>query len=1745
MKRLVGLSSQQLETREGVMEGLARNGIRAAFGAVSLGSLLTAAVGPTPEISTTAASEGITTLAPVELSAAPDAWSDYVEAVLYPFLVETYSAAAQQTWSFVGDTLKVDVPQVTPLTAEDYLRAAVNRLKNVGNLIWTSIKDTLAEGYAAGETTHQLAARVRAVASDVSAKRALVIARTEVISAANAASLAQVQLGGFTDLECSKRWLATDDEHTREEHRLADGQTVGLSESFFVGGEFLQVPGDPNGRADNVIQCRCTVEFVFADDAEPDPDPLVAADAPGDLNWTGWNKANPEHPKDSKGKWTATPDGLTIPKWSQMKPHEIEEWYDKITPEQWAETPDNVKKALQSHSTLFFGYHSPKNKIKNLTADEQAATQKSTASTPAVKKAAAPAVKAPVGKPLHVNTNVIYKQTYKDKAAVAYKPGDASTGGVASRLIWDADKKKFALQAQTENGGWVTVETYGKGAAYQKFSKETGWQTPDSEPPVAVPVAVPDDDEGPFKSVTNMSPTGFVDWFIKNFHEVSVGDGKQIWDSLDESEREKIYAKAQYASNTGQGNAPLSQINKWGYKPTAKPKVLKSAAPTTPSLPPLSLDLTQKFAHGTLIAERKGTYHATSRIIWDDNAGQFVRQLKMGKVGSDWQVVDTYDVAGLEAFLASSKASWKLSDGKTSTLAPTKPSSGTKTLADLGFDAQHATSPVVFDAWFAKNLTGKKDVWDQLSANAKKLVEAAAYNATMFGYDKPSVVISNWHDIDASGDPSAALIDKVKGMTNGEFQVWFSDPKHIDQDTWNSLSDEAKQAINDKVNTLTKMGWPDAQAYLLTLKKNEPDYPAPPKKVPSSITVDDSDVSGPDGMTPAFNDQGQQVAWVKYTPDGSGAFLYEVDPSTGGEGQYTGAVDFDDGQSLEEEIQNLLDGGFLSAHGTSAKSPLATPPPPPAPHVPPAPKLPPPHGYTQHLVAHASVKFVGDIGQPEVGVKTFKSTNAADMKKTQHDMLLLSDKKKWTPDETSAVSFYTTSTGYQSMNGVLRNDETRLKKFSEPQLSQAAQSAALLQSAMTPLTENLLLHRGTGAQQFGFKTMKVSTDKLKKLEGITITDRGFVSTSVVPPTAISYDYAKKPIKVVVQAPKGTPAVYVSSATPGYSHENELILGAGSSFHVTEVRAATAADKALYGDHTEQVVTLTVVPATKTGPKDISGKTTPSASAAVTVTAPPSLKPLASPALNPTPTLKSTPTLGGSSGGVPIKIATNAIYKTSYTDGAVIAERVNSSGAHERIVWNEGKKKFLLQQSDGFGGWITNAELGKGDAYKKFKDDTDWTTPISGNSALGTPGFGPKISTTAPLTYDHITPGLKLGDYVKVSDGNVGKFISLPSADTMNIELPSGKLYEVDTADVLGVVPAPGSVTPPTSKVVPGKAPKFDAAQLQAMHGTPPNLSDTQKNYIWQNFKYGGTPTTINSTPANIFKKLHKAVESHNSNYPLDKLNLLQALKLIDERAAKYSASGNQNLYEKKIVEWLQTPSGKNTATKVIDPGSAPSATKPLSSTAPTSLKGLLAKVKDPSELGSAHTKVATFKTLSDAEAKAIQAKMTVADPLTSTQRAGLRRYTTGAYKEINGVLRGSLTGDTSEYLSAARSAKNAQEGMRPIEEDVLTFRKTGAAQFPGLSDYAKFADIKKFEGQVFQDKGFLSTSIEKNTWSGNVHLEVEVPKGTPAAYVGGYGNISAHPHEFELLLAAGLRYRVLKVEPMGSSGAKVRLRVEP
>lgn len=154
---------------------------------------------------------------------------------------------------------------VTDPDAARFLNEAGNRLKRLPDEVYALIVREVEEGIARGESIPDITTRINTVLTATGSERwpnrAVTVARTEVMAAVNAGAYAGAVRDAARrgDPAPFKVWLATEDMRTRPTHVEADGQRTLLTSPFIVGGAQLQFPGDPNGPAEEVIRCRCTL----------------------------------------------------------------------------------------------------------------------------------------------------------------------------------------------------------------------------------------------------------------------------------------------------------------------------------------------------------------------------------------------------------------------------------------------------------------------------------------------------------------------------------------------------------------------------------------------------------------------------------------------------------------------------------------------------------------------------------------------------------------------------------------------------------------------------------------------------------------------------------------------------------------------------------------------------------------------------------------------------------------------------------------------------------------------------------------------------------------------------------------------------------------------------------------------------------------------------------------------------------------------------------------------------------------------------------------------------------------------------------------------------------------------------------------------------------------------------------------------------------------------------------------------
>lgn len=170
---------------------------------------------------------------------------------------------AMGAWSQATDVPPVSRHSFIVAYLADVRSLLVRIPDEVANLVFAEINDAI----NAGADNDEVARRVDQVLSYTGSERwpgrARTIAVTEVTRAYGAGTMAAgLEQSRVTGRMLRKRWATERDTRVREAHEQANGQTVGLTMPFQVGGEMLQFPGDPSGSPDNVIGCRCDLIIV-------------------------------------------------------------------------------------------------------------------------------------------------------------------------------------------------------------------------------------------------------------------------------------------------------------------------------------------------------------------------------------------------------------------------------------------------------------------------------------------------------------------------------------------------------------------------------------------------------------------------------------------------------------------------------------------------------------------------------------------------------------------------------------------------------------------------------------------------------------------------------------------------------------------------------------------------------------------------------------------------------------------------------------------------------------------------------------------------------------------------------------------------------------------------------------------------------------------------------------------------------------------------------------------------------------------------------------------------------------------------------------------------------------------------------------------------------------------------------------------------------------------------------------------
>ena len=122
--------------------------------------------------------------------------------------------------------------------------------------ITASVTSSILQGKSIKHMADDLQSRIVTMNLD----SAIRTARTAVTGAQNAGRMDSYFAAEKMGIKCRKEWMATLDGRTRHSHAMLDGEVVDNDKKFSNGCRF---PGDPQGRPEEIYNCRCTLVSVI------------------------------------------------------------------------------------------------------------------------------------------------------------------------------------------------------------------------------------------------------------------------------------------------------------------------------------------------------------------------------------------------------------------------------------------------------------------------------------------------------------------------------------------------------------------------------------------------------------------------------------------------------------------------------------------------------------------------------------------------------------------------------------------------------------------------------------------------------------------------------------------------------------------------------------------------------------------------------------------------------------------------------------------------------------------------------------------------------------------------------------------------------------------------------------------------------------------------------------------------------------------------------------------------------------------------------------------------------------------------------------------------------------------------------------------------------------------------------------------------------------------------------------------
>lgn len=187
-----------------------------------------------------------------------EAWKQVTEAQKQ--LEEWERRAAPFQLTYKASTAE---PSISDFMSEQLARIysyAGSRIKEISTTLTTYVRNLIFTKVQTGRSNDEIAREIRRQAPEIGKVRAATIARTETHGAALAGIEASMKKKRIRVK--MKTWWSAQDDRVRKTHAAVHGTTIPVEEKFQVGDSLMERPGDPEGSAEEVINCRCSILYT-------------------------------------------------------------------------------------------------------------------------------------------------------------------------------------------------------------------------------------------------------------------------------------------------------------------------------------------------------------------------------------------------------------------------------------------------------------------------------------------------------------------------------------------------------------------------------------------------------------------------------------------------------------------------------------------------------------------------------------------------------------------------------------------------------------------------------------------------------------------------------------------------------------------------------------------------------------------------------------------------------------------------------------------------------------------------------------------------------------------------------------------------------------------------------------------------------------------------------------------------------------------------------------------------------------------------------------------------------------------------------------------------------------------------------------------------------------------------------------------------------------------------------------------